>query len=269
MPDSTNLTIFDSHAHYDDPGFDADRAALLSSLPAKGIVGVVNPGCTVGGSEAVIDLAAKYPFVWAAVGIHPEEAGHAREGDLAEIERLAARPKVVAIGEIGLDYHYEDEVPRAVQLPLFEGQLALANRLHLPVIVHDREAHGDTMELLRKYRPRGVVHCFSGSVQMALELADMGLYIGFTGVVTFKNARRAVEAAGALPFDRILIETDCPYMAPEPYRGTRCDSTMLPRVVERIALLRGVSPEEAARQTAENACRLYGIHAGSVLSQKI
>lgn len=251
--------VFDSHAHYDDPAFDPDREVLLASLPGAGVVGVINPGCTVQGSETAVALAARHPFLYAGVGIHPEEAANAAPGDLARIEKLAAREKVVAIGEIGLDYHYEDAAPRETQLRLFEDQLLLAGRLGLPVIIHDREAHADTLELLRKHRPRGVMHCFSGSAQMALELVRLGLYIGFTGVVTFKNARRSVEAAAALPADRILIETDCPYMAPEPYRGKRCDSSMLQYTLRRIAEARGEEPRQLAEESIRNTRHCFGL----------
>lgn len=260
------MRIFDSHAHYTDEAFDPDRAELLARLPAEGVVGVVDQGANVSSSEAAVRLAAQYPYIRAAVGVHPEDAGNPAENDLSRIEALAADKNVAAIGEIGLDYHFEDACPRETQLRVFEEQLALANRLGLPVVVHDREAHGDTMELLRKHRPRGVVHCFSGSAQMALELVKLGFYIGFTGVVTFKNARRAVEAAAAVPLERILIETDCPYMAPEPFRGQRCDSAMLTRVVERIAGIRGIPAEEAALRFAENACRCFGLDPADFLS---
>ncbi|MDR3644438.1 MAG: TatD family hydrolase [Clostridia bacterium] len=252
------MQYFDSHAHYNDAAFDADREEILARLPDAGVVGVVNVGCSAASSEDAVRLTQRWPYFYAAVGIHPEDAAQAAEGDLDRIASLTSNEKVVAIGEIGLDYHFE-ACPRETQLRIFEAQLALANRLGLPVIIHDREAHGDTMELLRRYRPRGVMHCFSGSPEMAAQLVRLGLYIGFTGVVTFKNARNATETAAALPFDRILIETDCPYMAPEPFRGRRCDSTMLPRTLERIALLRGIEPEAAAEQFIANTAFCFGI----------
>lgn len=208
---------FDSHAHLDDAHFDGDRAAILDDLKNHGVTMVMNVGCDLPSSERSVRLAEQYPFLYAAVGSHPDDADHVDGALLARYRALCASPRVRAIGEIGLDYHYED-VPRAQQRVAFEKQLSLAEELGLPVIVHEREAHGDAMDILRAHpKAFGVFHCFSGSPEMALWLVERGWYIGFTGVVTFKNARRAVEAVQALPLDRILIETDCPYMAPEPY----------------------------------------------------
>ena len=258
--------LFDTHAHYDDEAFDTDRDALLTALPQRGVGLILNPGCDVESSRKAAAYAAAYPHVYAAVGIHPENCGGCTADDLAAIRALAQQPKVVAIGEIGLDYHYED-VPRAQQRVAFEKQLSLAEELDLPVIVHEREAHGDAMDILRAHpRATGVFHCFSGSPEMALWLVERGWYIGFTGVVTFKNARRAVEAVQALPLDRILIETDCPYMAPEPYRGRRNDSRYVPLVAAKIAALRGLTPEEAGALTAANARRLFRIPDGEEAS---
>ena len=219
----------------------------------------MNVGCDLPSSERSIALAQKYPFVYAAVGSHPDDAARVDGKLLDAYRRMCAENKVRAIGEIGLDYHYED-VPRAQQLIAFEQQLELAEAMHLPVIVHEREAHGDAMDILRRHPDvTGVFHCFSGSKEMALWLVERGWYVGFTGVLTFKNARRAVEAAQALPLDRILIETDCPYMASEPYRGRRNDSRYVPLVAAKLAELRGISQEEAGRITAENAMRLFRI----------
>ena len=251
------MEIFDSHAHYDDAAFDADRDAVLAALPSAGVAGVTNCGVDTASSAACIDLARRYDFCYAAVGIHPEEAAKAAPGDLEKIEALAGAEKVVAIGEIGLDYHWE--IPREVQKRLFAAQLALANRLHLPVVVHDREAHADTLELLRQYRPRGVVHCYSGSVETARELLALGLYLGFTGAVTFKNNKKARAVLASLPRERVLCETDCPYMSPEPVRGRRCDSSLLPHTLGVMAEVMGLSVEEAARRTAQNARALFGI----------
>lgn len=248
---------FDSHAHLDDPRFDADREEIFAALAEQGPV--MNVGCDLASSERSVALAQKYPFVYAAVGSHPDDADHVDGRLLNAYRRLCAEEKVRAIGEIGLDYHYED-VPRAQQIVAFEQQLELAEALKLPVIVHEREAHGDAMDIVMRHPDvRGVFHCFSGSKEMALWLVERGWYIGFTGVLTFKNARRAVEAAQALPLDRILIETDCPYMAPEPYRGRRNDSRYVPLVAAKLAELRGLTPEEAGRITAENAKRLFAI----------
>lgn len=248
---------FDSHAHLDDPRFDADRDEIFAALAEQGPV--MNVGCDLASSERSVALAQKYPFVYASVGSHPDDADHVDGKLLDAYRRLCAEKKVRAIGEIGLDYHYED-VPRAQQIIAFEQQLELAEALKLPVIVHEREAHGDAMDIVMRHPDvRGVFHCFSGSKEMALWLVDRGWYIGFTGVLTFKNARRAVEAAQALPLDRILIETDCPYMAPEPYRGRRNDSRFVPLVAAKLAELRGLTQQEAGEITAENAKRLYGI----------
>jgi len=253
------MDIFDSHAHYDDPAFDDDRLPLLSSLPGGGVTGVINAGTSIASSLESVALAGMFPFIWAAVGIHPEEANKARDGDVEKIAELAAHGKrVVAIGETGLDYHYEG-FDRARQLALFEAQLELAASLKLPVIMHDREAHADTFALLRRFKPRGVLHCYSGSAEGALEAVSLGLYLGFTGVVTFKNSRRAAEAIAAIPRDRLLVETDCPYMAPEPLRGKRCDSSMLTHTITRLASLLGLAPGEAAGLTARNARELFGI----------
>ena len=248
---------FDSHAHLDDPRFDADRDEIFAALAEQGPV--MNVGCDLASSERSVALAQKYSFVYASVGSHPDDADHVDGKLLDAYRRLCAEKKVRAIGEIGLDYHYED-VPRAQQIIAFEQQLELAEALKLPVIVHEREAHGDAMDIVMRHPDvRGVFHCFSGSKEMALWLVDRGWYIGFTGVLTFKNARRAVEAAQALPLDRILIETDCPYMAPEPYRGRRNDSRFVPLVAAKLAELRGLTQQEAGEITAENAKRLYGI----------
>ena len=248
---------FDSHAHLDDPRFDADRDEIFAALAEQGPV--MNVGCDLASSERSVALAQKYSFVYASVGSHPDDADHVDGKLLDAYRRLCAEKKVRAIGEIGLDYHYED-VPRAQQIIAFEQQLELAEALKLPVIVHDRDAHGDAMDIVMRHPDvRGVFHCFSGSKEMALWLVGRGWYIGFTGVLTFRNARRAVEAAQALPLDRILIETDCPYMAPEPYRGRRNDSRFVPLVAAKLAELRGLTQQEAGEITAENAKRLYGI----------
>ena len=250
--------IFDSHAHYDDPAFDPDREEVLSALAGAGVEGAVTIGADIPTSQAAVRLAEEYPFLWAAVGVHPHGAKDLPTDWLEQIERLAGHPRVRAIGEIGYDYHYDMDWKDA-QKRVFEEQLKLAQKLSLPVVIHDREAHGDTMELLRKYRPAGVVHCYSGSAEMAKEIIALGMYVGFTGVVTFKNARRALEAAAVVPMDRLLVETDCPYMAPEPNRGRRCDSRLLPYTITKLAEVKGVSPQELAEITAKNARKLFGI----------
>lgn len=250
---------FDSHAHLDDTRFNSDRAQIFAELAQHGVELVMNVGCDLASSIRSVALARQYPFVYAAVGSHPDDAAAVDGALLDRYRALCAEPKVRAIGEIGLDYYHED-VPRVQQMLAFEQQLELAEALKLPVIVHERDAHGDAMDILRRHpNLTGVFHCFSGSAEMALWLAERGWYLGFTGVVTFKNARRAVEAVQALPLDRILIETDCPYMAPEPHRGTRNDSRLVPLVAAKIAELRGLSAEEFGRISTENAKRLFGI----------
>ncbi len=247
--------IFDSHAHYDDPAFDGDRDTLLRSLPDRGVCGVICAASNLASARQCIALAAQYPYIRAAVGIHPLDASTATPSAMDELRALAAHPLVVAIGEIGLDFHYD--VPREIQLPLLRAQLALANELHMPVILHDREAHGPMLELLHEFRPRGVVHCFSGSVESAREVLSLGLYIGLGGAATFKNAVHPLEVAAMVPADRLLLETDAPYMAPVPMRGKRCDSSMIAYTAEKIAAVRGETPEALCAQTRENACRLF------------
>ncbi len=250
--------IFDSHAHYDDEAFDQDRGEILRNLPAQGICRIVNVGADLQGCRDAVALAAAYPYIYAGVGIHPECVNDTPDEALNEVGTLLDAPKVVAVGEIGLDYHFEDNAPREVQREWFAKQLALANRRGFPVIVHDRDAHGDTMELLCKYRPKGVVHCFSGSVEMMREVVRLGMYIGLGGAVTFKNARVPVEVAAAVPLDHLLLETDAPYMAPVPYRGKRCDSSMIAKTAERIAEIRQMPVEELLKATQQNASRLFG-----------
>jgi len=250
--------IFDSHAHYTDKKFDHDRDELLKKIHSEGVENILTIGDSVRESAAAVELAKKYPFVYAAVGVHPHEAGEVGENYISEIEQLSLNEKAVAIGEIGLDYHY-DFSPRDTQKKVFEEQLVLAARLNIPVIIHDREAHADTLELLKKYRPKGVVHCFSGSAEMAREVLKIGMYVGFTGAVTFKNAQKPLLAAAAVPLERLLIETDCPYMAPEPFRGRRCDSSLIPYTAQALANIKGVEPQTIIDVTAENARRLFGL----------
>lgn len=250
--------IFDSHAHYDQKRFDDDRDQVISALAAAGVTRVMNAASDLPSSRDALALAEKYPFFWCSVGIHPHEAEDAPADYLDQLKELVKNPRVRAIGEIGLDFHY-DFSPRDIQHRVFEEQLILAKELDMPVIIHDREAHGETMELLAKYRPKGVVHCFSGSAEMARQVAELGMYVGFTGTVTFKNARKPLEAVAAVPADRLLIETDCPYMAPEPLRGRRCDSSMLPYTAAAMAAVRGITPQQLVDLTAQNACRLFGI----------
>lgn len=251
--------LFDTHAHLDDRAFDCDREALISGLREKGIALVMNPGCSLESSKNAVALAKKYPFLYAAVGSHPDAADEVDEQVLEEYRLLCREEKVKAIGEIGLDYHYED-IPREIQKKAFRMQMALAQEVGLPVIIHQREALADCLEILGDFpEVKGVFHCFSGSAQTARELTAQGWYVGFTGVLTFKNARKALEAAQAVPRDRIVLETDCPYMAPEPYRGRRNDPGYLYRMAEVLGELLEITPEEAQALTLQNGKRLYGI----------
>jgi len=245
--------IFDSHAHYDQKRFNDDREVVIDSLKAAGVGAVLNSASNVRSSMAALELARKYPFFRASAGIHPDSADTLNDETLAEIEKLCGEPEIVALGEIGLDYHYPDGPDRETQLYAFRRQLELAKRLDIPVIIHSREAAQDTFELVREFGPKGVIHCFSYSAEMARQFVSMGMYIGFTGTVTFPNAKKPAEAAAAVPLDRILLETDCPYMAPVPNRGRRCDSTMLPYTAEALARAHGVSAEELISSAWQNA----------------
>lgn len=247
--------IFDTHAHYDDERFADCLDGLMCEMFSNGVGGIITCGCDGKSSIAALDIAAKYDRVYAAVGLHPEnlESGTSVE----EIERLAANKKCVAIGEIGLDYHYG--TARKPQIKAFEEQLILANKLSLPVIVHDRDAHADTLGLLKKHRPRGVVHCFSGSPEMAAEILKLGMYIGVGGVVTFKYARRLPDVIKMTPPERLLLETDCPYLAPEPYRGKTCHSGLIPLSAQRAAEICGTERDELLVKCAENAKKLFKI----------
>ena len=267
--------IFDTHAHYSARAFDADRFALLDSLPGKGVVGVCEQATHSGDAPKVLELAHKYPWVYAAVGIHPEsllapencgEEGPAPTvsvygGDwAAEMRALAPYyedPKVVAVGECGLDYHWP--VPKDAQLALFEAEIRLALELDKPIIVHDRSAHADVYALLKKYRPKGIVHCYSGSAEMAAELLKRGWYLGFDGPITYKNARKALEVLQMCPLERMVIETDSPYLTPVPNRGKRNDSSNLKYVIDKIAEVKGVSASEIERATFENGKKLFGM----------
>lgn len=250
--------IFDTHAHYDDNRFDDDRDDLLSSLSQKGVTKIINCGCNLKSSIKTVDLAERYDFVYAAIGVHPHEAEDTTDKDMSEIEKLYKNIKVVAVGEIGLDYHY-DFSPRERQIEVFEKQLILANNLGLPVIIHDRESHEDTLNLLKKHKPQGVVHCFSGSVEMAKEILKLGMYIGLGGAVTFKNAKKPVEVAEYLPLDRLLLETDAPYMTPIPFRGQRCDSSHIAYTAVKIAEVKKFDVQELIDLCNSNAKKLFKI----------
>lgn len=251
--------IFDSHAHYDDARFSDDLPELLASLPVKGVVGVISCGVNAETAQFAAHLAATYDYIYAAAGFHPLNLDDVPENPTEILRELLKNPKTVAVGEIGLDYYYE-KASRDAQLRLFEQQLQVANELSLPVIVHDREAHEDTLRLLKQYKPRGVVHCFSGSAEMAKEVLKLGMYIGLGGAVTFKNAVKPVEVAKIVPQDRLLVETDAPYMTPVPFRGKRCDSGHIAYTAARLSEIRGEDTQALLDYTAENARRLFGIH---------
>lgn len=254
------MPIFDTHAHYDSGSFNPDRAEVLASLPESGVGLVVDPGCDVESSRAAIVLAEQYPHVYAAVGIHPEDWGGCTDADFEEIRRLAQHKKVVAIGEIGLDYYWAENPPKEFQQTVFRRQIELALELDLPIIVHDREAHGDSLAIVLEYPDlRGVFHCYSGSPEMATELLKRGWYLGFDGPITYKNAKRAPEVVAITPLERIVVETDSPYLTPVPFRGKRNDSRLLPYVLETLAEWKGISTEEMIRITWENGKRLFGL----------
>ena len=253
--------LFDTHAHMNDPAFEEDRQEVLLGLKDKGVENILNVGCCLASSRDCIAMAEQYPFVYASVGSHPDSADEVNEEVIEQYRKMAQHPKVRAIGEIGLDYYYET-VPREIQQKAFRMQMVLAKELNMPVIVHERNAHDDGMRIVKEFpEVTGVFHCYSGSAEMARQLVNMGWYIGFTGVLTFKNARKAVETAESIPLERIVLETDCPFMAPEPFRGKRNDPGYLFRMAERLAEIRGISVEEVHRITTENAKRLYRLEA--------
>lgn len=250
--------IFDSHAHYTDKAFNDDRENMLGSLTESGICGVINCGADIESSVFSLELAKEYPFIYAACGIHPEEVDNLPENYIEILRGLLKNEKCIAVGEIGLDYYWRKD-NKELQKKVFEEQLRLAKELDLPVIIHDREAHEDTLDILKKYKPKGVLHCFSGSVETAKEILKLGMYIGFGGALTFKNARKAVEVAEMLPIERLLLETDCPYMAPVPMRGKRNNSTYIPYVAEKVAEIKGINFQEVLDITNENARNLFSI----------
>ncbi len=252
--------LFDTHAHIDDHAFDDDREELIADFQNHQIALIMNPGCSLATSIQAHELSMKYDFIYAAVGSHPDSADEVDDDVIQKYRDLCrTNPKIKAIGEIGLDYHYED-VPRQIQQRAFRMQMKLAQELGVPVIVHEREAHEDGMKIVDEFPDvKGVFHCYSGALDMARALVSRGWYIGFTGVLTFKNARKAIEVASAIPIDRIVIETDSPYMAPVPFRGSRNDPRLLGKMAEKLAEIRGITVEEAQQITLENGKRLYRI----------
>lgn len=254
------LKVIDTHAHYDDEAFDEDRNKLLTEMLENSVENIITIGCTMERSRMALDLAERYDKIYCAVGIHPEDCYDLPENYLDELKEMAlSNKKVVAIGEIGLDYHSEG-YKKEKQITVFKEQLSLAKELNLPVVIHSREATLDTMEILRELKPNGVMHCFSGSADTAREIVNLGMMISFTGVITFKNAKKAVEACSAIPLDRIMLETDCPYMAPVPYRGKRNISSYVYNIAEKIAEIKGISVEEAIEACNNNAVRFFGLN---------
>ena len=253
--------LFDTHAHMDDRAFHEDRAELMASLQDASVALVMNPGCSLESSRNVDQLTRQYDWLYGAVGSHPDACDEVNDAVLDEYRMLCKQnPKIKAIGEIGLDYHYED-IPREIQQHAFRQQMALAQELGLPAIVHERDAHADGMQIVTEFpQVTGVFHCYSGSLEMAKWLIDRGWYIGFTGVLTFKNAKKAIEVAANIPLERLVLETDCPYMAPEPFRGKRNHPGYLYRMAQRLAEIRGMTEEEIHAITTENGKRLYRIH---------
>lgn len=250
--------IIDTHAHYDDEVFQDRLSEVLAAQKEHGIVGIIENSSDIPSSERSVKLAQEFDFMWAAVGVHPQEAERLPEGWLDRVAELAKSPKVVAIGEIGLDYYYP-EPQKESEIPVFEAQLALARDMGLPIQVHDRDAHGDVLELLKKYRPSGTVHRFSGSPEMAKEVVRIGMVLGIGGALTYKNARKERAVVEAVSLENIILETDCPYLAPQQYRGKVSTSDMLPPVVDLIAELKGETPENVIRITSENARRVFGL----------
>ena len=250
--------IFDSHAHYTDKAFNDDREIMLGSLGESGVCGVINCGADIESSVSSVELSKKHPFIYSACGIHPEEVDTAPENYIEILKTLAKEEKCVAIGEIGLDYYWRQDT-KEKQKDFFEQQILIAKELNLPIIVHDREAHNDTLEILKKHKPEGVLHCFSGSAEMAKEILKLGMYIGLGGALTFKNARKAIEVAEFLPLDKLLLETDCPYMAPVPMRGKRNNSTYIPYVAEKFAEIKGTTAQTVIDITTENTKKLFNI----------
>ena len=249
--------LFDTHAHLNDPAFDPDRQTLMESFRDAGVALVMNAGCSLESSRDIIAMAEQYPWLYASVGSHPDSASEVNEEVIEAYRQMCRHEKVKAIGEIGLDYYYED-IPREIQQKAFRMQMALAQELDMPVIVHERDAHNDGLAIIKEFpKVKGVFHCYSGSAEMARQLVNLGWYIGFTGVITFKNARKAVETAASIPLERIVLETDCPFMAPEPFRGKRNDPGYLYRMAEKLAQIRNISVEEVQEITTQNAKQLY------------
>lgn len=252
--------IFDTHAHYDSDSFDEDRENVIKELQENGVIGVLNCGADLYGLRKSVELAKEFDMFYAAVGIHPENADEFNEDVVKEIKEFVKNEKVKAIGEIGLDYYWEENPPREVQKEVFRAQMKLADELNLPVVIHDRDAHKDTLEIMKEFpNVIGVVHCFSGSVEFAKECIKLGYYIGFTGVLTFKNAKKLVDVCREIPAERMLVETDCPFMAPVPFRGKRNKSDYIEYIIDKMSEIRGISGEEMNEILLNNKKRLFKI----------
>ena len=252
------MGIFDTHAHYLEEDLGEELRPLLERLPSLGVEKIIAVGYDLPSSREEISLARRYPYIWAAAGIHPENCAELPSDWEEQLRQLLSDERVAALGEIGLDYHY-DNTDKPLQHEVFERQLIIAGELKLPVIIHSRDACEDTMTILRRYKPRGVLHCFSGSAETAREVVELGMYIGFTGVLTFKNAKKAIAACEAVPLDRLLLETDAPYMAPVPHRGEKSDSSMIRFTAEKMAEIKGVPAEKMIEICRDNANRLFGL----------
>ena len=252
--------IFDTHAHYDSDSFDEDRENVIKELKENGVIGVLNCGSDLYGLRKSVELAKEFDMFYAAVGIHPENADEFNEDVVKEIKEFVKNEKVKAIGEIVLDYYCEENPPREVQKEVFRAQMKLADELNLPVVIHDRDAHKDTLEIMKEFpNVIGVVHCFSGSVEFAKECIKLGYYIGFTGVLTFKNAKKLVDVCREIPAERMLVETDCPFMAPVPFRGKRNKSDYIEYIIDKMSEIRGISGEEMNEVLLNNKKRLFKI----------
>lgn len=250
--------IFDSHAHYDDAKFDNDRDELIKSMLDKNVNTIINCGTDIDNSNKCINISKRFERVYCALGVHPHEADSVNNDFIEKLKNLFAFKKAIAVGEIGLDYHY-DLSKRENQIDIFEKQIKLALEINKPIIVHDREAHKDTLDLLKKYKPKGVIHCFSGSVEMAREIINLGMYIGIGGAVTFKNAKKIVDVVKQTPLNRILLETDAPYMTPVPYRGTRCNSEHILFTAQKISEIKCIDTNKILEDSTKNACNLFSI----------
>ncbi len=251
--------LYDTHAHIDDEQYNDDRDAVIEKIRNAGVGLVNNIGADMESSRCGVMLAEKYDFIYATVGVHPSETKDMTDADIETLRRLSAHEKVIAIGEIGLDYHYDDTDPDT-QKKWFRAQLNLAKELDMPVVIHDRESKGEGIEILKQSGvKKAVIHCFSGSAETAKELINLGFFISFTGVITFKNARRAIEALSVIPIERLFIETDSPYMAPEPFRGSRNDSSFVYRIAEKIAEVKDIPLDEVVRKTTENSVKFFNI----------